>query len=193
MSREGRRAFLVDTAAELVDREGAGALTFEALAEAAGVTKTLPYAYFESRDEVLLILFERVIGALDAEIEGVLQREASFEDTVRASLGIWFDAVRDHGRLVGALLDARSVPGLAVAIRRRDRASHKRWHDLVVERFEVHDRDAHVLAAMLNSTATATVWLWTSRRGTREALVDAFVVMATGAATALQERPTTEP
>jgi AcrR family transcriptional regulator len=189
MSREGRRAFLLDTAAELVDREGAGALTFEALADAAGVTKTLPYAYFESRDEVLLVLFERVIGALDAEIEAVLQSEASFEDIVRSSLGIWFDAVRDHGRLVGALLDARSVAGLAAAIRRRDRASHKLWHDLVVERFELHDRDAHLLAAMLNSTATATVWLWTSRRGTREALIDGFVVMATGAAMALHDRP----
>ena len=187
MSRERRREFLVDTAAALVDRDGAGALSFEALADAAGVAKTLPYAYFDSRDEVLLTLFDRVIGELDAQVEGRLRSDAPFEDIVRASLGVWFDAARDHGRLVGALLDARSVPGLAAAIRRRDRASHKLWHDVVAERFGLDDRAAHVLAAMLNSTATATVGLWIARRGTREGLIDSFVVMANGAADALRD------
>lgn len=186
----GRRAFLLDTAAALVDRDGAGALTFEALADAAGVTKTLPYAYFESRDEVLLTLFDRVIGDLDAQVDAELQSAEPFEVIVRSSLSIWFDAARDHGRLVGALLDARAVPGLAAAIRRRDRASHKRWHDLVVERFALADRDAHVLAAMLNSTATAIVMLWLSRRGTREGLIESFVLMANGAAAALHDAPT---
>src|SRR5688572_18797094 len=87
MSRDRRHAFLLDTAAAIVDRDGVSALTFESLAEAAGVTKTLPYAYFESRDEVLLTLFDRVIGALDDEVEAVLQRDAPFDEIVRASLG----------------------------------------------------------------------------------------------------------
>ena len=72
MSREDRRSFLLETAAALVEQGGAGALTFEAVADAAGVTKSLPYAYFESKDEILLILFDRVIGGLDAEVEAVL-------------------------------------------------------------------------------------------------------------------------
>ncbi len=185
MSRERRRSFLLDTAAALVDSAGVGALTFEALAESAGVAKTLPYAYFESRDEVLLILFDRVIGAVDGSVEEVLQSDEPFDDIVRRSLGIWFDAARDHGRLLRALLDAHAVPGLGSAVRRRDQASHKLWRDVVAERFELGDRDAHVLAAMLNSTATATVGLWTSRRASREGLIESFVVMANGAATAL--------
>ena len=187
MRREDRRSSLLDVAAGIVDRSGAGALTFEALADAAGVAKTLPYAYFESRDEVLLTLFDRVIGDLDAQVRSVVEGEDSFEVVVRKSLGIWFDAARDHGRLVGALLDATSVPGLAEAIRRRDRASHKLWHDLVADRFRLADADAHVLAATLNRAATATVALWISRRAPRERLVDAFVVMAVGAATALRD------
>lgn len=186
MSRDRRHAFLLDTAARLVDREGVEGLTFERLAEAAGVTKTLPYAYFESRGEILVTLFDRVIGGIDGRIESLLQGDGSFDEIVRASLEVWFAAVRDHGRLVSALLDGASVPGLAEAVRRRDRASHKQWHDLVAERFDLGDRDAHVVAAMLNSSATATVRLWTSRRGTQQGLIDSFVVMAHGAATALQ-------
>ena len=181
MTREARRAALLDVAASLVESGGATALTFESLAEAAGVSTPLPYAYFASRDEVLVELFERVIGDLDERVEAVVGSGAPFDELVRAALEVWFDAVRDHGALVGALLDARSVPGLAASIRRRDRASQKLWHDLVVERFGLDDVDAHVVAAMLNATATATVQLWVARKGTRAALLDAFVRLAAAA------------
>lgn len=187
MRREDRRAFLLDTAAALIDQGGVGALSFESLAEAADVTKTLPYAYFESKDEILLTLFDHVIGRLDAEVEALLETDADFETLVAQSLDVWFDAAKDHGRLVGALLDGRSMPGLAAAIRRRDRASSKLWHDLVVERFGLRDNEAHVLAAMLNSTATATVELWTSKKGSRANLIGAFVTMASSAARGLQQ------
>lgn len=186
MTREDRRASLLDVAAELVDAGGVSALSFERVADAAGVAATLPYAYFETKDEILVTLFDRVIGQLDEQVEAVMSRGDPFDVTVRDSLAVWFDATRDHGRLVGALLDGRAVPGLEDAIRRRDRRSDKAWHDLVVEHFELSDGDAHLLAAMLTRTATATVQLWVSRRGTRAALIDSFVVMAAGAGAALQ-------
>ena len=185
MTREARRSFLVETAGQIIDERGAGALSFETLAEAAGVAKSLPYAYFESIDEVLITLFDRVIGELDSQVEAVVTSGADFDEIIARSLDVWFDAVRDHGRLVGGLLDARSVPGLASAVRRRDRSSQKLWHDLVVERFDLEDADAHLLAAMLNTTATATVELWVTKRVPRRLLVERFVTMAKGAAAAL--------
>ncbi len=187
MRREDRRAFLLDTAAALIDQGGLGALTFEALAEAAEVTKTLPYAYFESKDEILLTLFDRVIGGLDDAVESLLASDADFETIVEQSLDVWFAAAKDHGRLVGALLDGRSIPGLAAAVHRRDRASSKLWHDLVVERFGLRDSEAQVLAAMLNTTATATVELWINKKGSRANLIEAFVKMSSSAARGLQE------
>jgi AcrR family transcriptional regulator len=186
MSREDRRSFLLETAAALLEQGGTSAVTFEAVADAAGVTKTLPYAYFESKEEILLLLFDQVIGSLDAEVEAVLASGGDFADIVRRSLDVWFDAVKDHGRLVGALLDGRSVAGLDEAIRRRDRQSQKLWHDLVADRFGLTDREAHVLAAMLNTTATALVELWVRRKGSRTSLVDTFVAMAMGAVEGVQ-------
>jgi AcrR family transcriptional regulator len=186
MSREARRARFLDAASEVVETGGVAALSFESIASTAGVAKTLPYAYFDSVDEILLTLFDRVIGAVDARIESILAGDEPFGRVVAQALGTWFDAARDHGPLVRALLDGQAHPGLAEAIRRRDRASHKRWHDLVADRFALDDRDAHLLAAMLTSTATATVGLWASRRGSRTALVDGFVRMAEAAAIALQ-------
>ena len=189
MTREDRRRWLLDAATALVEQGGVGAVTFEAVADAAGVAKTLPYAYFDSKDEILLTLFDRVIGELDDQVEAVLAGGGEFADVVRRSLDVWFDAVRDHGRLVGALLDGRSVAGLDAAIRRRDRQSLKQWHDLVADRFHLDDPEAQVLAAMLTSTATAVVELWARRKGTRAGLVDAFVAMAEGAAAGLARPP----
>lgn len=186
MTREDRRESLLNVSATLVDREGAGALTFERLAEASEVAKTLPYAYFGSRDDILLTLFERVIGDLDDRVRDVLTGGAELDTVLARSLDVWFDAARRHGRLVGALLDARSVPGLADAIRRRDLASERLWHDAVAERLGLEDPAAHMLSALLNRTATATVELWLRRKGSRADLTDMFVTMASGAASALQ-------
>lgn len=186
MSREDRRASFLEVAASLIDGAGVGALSFESLADAAGVAKTLPYAYFDSKDEILLTLFDQVIGGIDRQVEAVLSGDGDFDVLVRRSLDVWFDATRDHGRLVAALLDGRSLPGLAAAVERRDRASHQRWHGVVVDRFAVADHDAHLLAGMLNATATATVGLWARRKGSRAALVGSFVTMAVAAADALE-------
>jgi AcrR family transcriptional regulator len=189
MSREARREAFLDVAAELVQAGGVAAVSFESVATAAGVAKTLPYAYFDGVEDILVTLFERVIGGVDAAVDAVLSTDSlAFGEIVASALGVWFDAVANHGRLVAALLDGRAHPGLAAAITRRDRASHKRWHDLMAERLGLDDPDAHLLAAMLTSTATATVGLWVGRRGSRAALVAGLVAMAEGAAAALVSR-----
>ena len=184
MSREQRHANLLETAAAIVAQEGAGSLSFESLASAAGVAKSLPYAYFASPEEVLLALFDDVIGAVDAEIAGVVRAGGAFDAVLRSALDVWLDAARDHGRLLGALLDGRGVPGLQAAIARRDRASLQLWRGVVVDRFEVDDVDALVLAAMLTSTATAVVELWVRKKAPRPALADSFVAAARAAAEA---------
>lgn len=106
--------------------------------------------------------------------------------TVRRSLDVWFVAAQDQGRLVGALLGGASIPGLRAAVARRDEASHERWHDVVTERFDLPDPAAHLFAAVLNRSATATIELCLSGRASREALVEAFVAMAQGAAAGLR-------
>ena len=187
MRREDRRAAFLGAAAAIVEEGGAGALTLDALAARAGVAASLPYAYFDSKEELLLLLFDQVIGGLDEQVDGVLADEAAgLDELVRRSLDVWFVAAHDHGRLVGALLDGASIPGLRAAVARRDEASHERWHRVVAERLDLPDPEAHLFAAMLNRSATATIELCLSRRGSREALTAAFVAMAQGAAAGLR-------
>ena len=188
MTRPKRREALLEAASSVVADGGVGACSFEAIADAAGVAKTLPYAYFESVDEVLLSLFDRVIGELDAEIEQVVGSGGTFEELLRRSLDVWFDAVRTRGPLIAALLDGRAHLGLADRVRQRDKRSNKLWHDVVAAHLGLGDPDAHILAVMLNTSATGVIELWAARRGRRPDLVDVYVAMVTGAATALQPR-----
>ena len=139
MTRTDRRDAFLDVAAALIDDGGLAALSFDSLAEAAGVAKSLPYAYFSSTDEILLTLFDRIIGGIDERVEAVLSSGADFETLLRQSLAVWFDAARDHRRLVGALLDGRAFPGLARAVEQRDRTSHQRWHTIVGHEFRLAD------------------------------------------------------
>jgi AcrR family transcriptional regulator len=119
MSREARREAFLDVAAELVQEGGVAAVSFESMATAAGVAKTLPYAYFEGVEDILVTLFERVVGGIDAAVDAVLSTDSlAFGAIVEQAICVWFDAVADHGRLVAALLDGRAHPGLAAGIRR---------------------------------------------------------------------------
>lgn len=182
MTRAARRDALLDAAAGLVADGGVASLRFDALAHAAGVAPSLPYAYFEDVDEILLTLFDRVIGELDDRVAELAAGDDDLPTLLADALAVWFDAVRDHGRLVGALLDGAATPALAAAVRRRDLASHKRWREVLLANTDADGADVEVLAAMVNVTATATVQLWVGRRGSRAALTEAFVRAVVAAA-----------
>ena len=50
LSKEARRSQLLDTAGELLLRDGVDALTMEGIGQGAGASKTLGYAYFDNVD-----------------------------------------------------------------------------------------------------------------------------------------------
>ena len=186
LPREERRRALLDAAGDLVAESGVAAFSFESLAARAGVAKTLPYAYFDSADDVLGALFDEVVGDLDQRIEAVVGAGGALGDLLRRSLDVWFDAARSQGRLIDALLDGRAAPALADRVHRRDRRSRRLWHDVLAQQDGLGDLHAHVLAVMLTDGATGVVKLWVSRKGSRSDLEDAFVTMALGAIDAVR-------
>jgi AcrR family transcriptional regulator len=106
LSREERRELLLDTAARLVLEQGIDAVTMEGVALAAGASKTLGYAYFANRSDLLTALLEREVADLDRRSATRLAAAESYEDVLRAAVGAWFDLVDERGPLLGALLQA---------------------------------------------------------------------------------------
>jgi AcrR family transcriptional regulator len=60
------RSALVSAAAALLERDGAEALSFRAVARAAGVSQAAPYNHFSGREELLATVAEQGFRALEA-------------------------------------------------------------------------------------------------------------------------------
>jgi AcrR family transcriptional regulator len=65
---ETRRAQLIDTALALLDSRGPGALGVDDVADAAGVSRSLVYAYFGDRDGLAAEAYVRILGQLDEHL-----------------------------------------------------------------------------------------------------------------------------
>jgi len=103
LSAADRREQLLDVAAELVRDSGFLALSMESVAQRAGVSKGLGYAYFENADALALALYDREVGALYREVEAAVSAASGFEARVRAGVHVYLDVVAERGALIGAL------------------------------------------------------------------------------------------
>ena len=177
MTREDRRASLLDAAADVLESRR-GPLTFEALAEVAGVSATLPYKYFESVDEVALELYHRIVGAVDDAIDHLIaDPDTDLDEKVRASLHLWCDVLREEGPLLLRLSDDVAHPGLGRAIEARRERAVDVWADAIEAHADVGPADARLLAASLTAGSTAILRRWIRDRLDRTATVERFVVM----------------
>ncbi|MDT0268009.1 TetR/AcrR family transcriptional regulator [Streptomyces sp. DSM 44915] len=84
MTRDERRAQLVDVALEIVRVEGASALSLVRLAERAGVSRPVVYEHFGTRERLLLTLFRAYDVGLGERIRAAL---AEAGDGVEAAAG----------------------------------------------------------------------------------------------------------
>lgn len=100
MTAEERREQLLDTAGQLLLKEGWDALTMEAIAQSAGASKTLGYAYFANLDDLIWSLYDRELGLLFGRVEAGLANADTFEDRIRAAVAAYFDTVAVHGAML---------------------------------------------------------------------------------------------
>ena len=178
MSRQDRRASLLDASADLLRAERS-ALTFEAIAERAGVSATLPYKYFDSVDEIASELYQRIVVAIDHQTDELLADPAtSFDDKVRAGMHLWCDVLRDEGVLLWRLSDDAAHPSLRQAIETRRERAVEVWAQAIESEFELATSDARLLAGSLTAGSTALLRRWIVDRLDRAAVVERFVVMA---------------
>lgn len=72
LSKDARRAQLLETAQRIVREEGVDRLTLGVLATAAGVSKPVVYDHFETRSALLIALYRAIDVAKQRELEKVL-------------------------------------------------------------------------------------------------------------------------
>ncbi|MCW3038271.1 MAG: hypothetical protein JWM31_176 [Solirubrobacterales bacterium] len=81
-SREERREQLLDAALEIVDTQGFGAFSIEAVAREADLAKTVVYASFDNPDELLRALVDRELERAVADLAAAIPRPP-YQDPAR--------------------------------------------------------------------------------------------------------------
>src|SRR6478736_5864214 len=111
--REATRQKLLDAAALVYAEVGVDAASVEAICERAGFTRGAFYSNFETKDELMLALTERVAGEkIDAVAERVAVLQAHGEDLepgalVRRLLDVAFD--QEQGILLTSEIRTRAM------------------------------------------------------------------------------------
>ena len=103
MTPDERRTHLLDSAADLLVQQGFDALTMEAVAQQAGVSKSLGWAYFTNLDDLVQALFARELSVLYDRIESAIEAADGFEEKVRAAVRGYFDVVDERGAVLSTV------------------------------------------------------------------------------------------
>lgn len=147
---EDRRAALVDHAAALLAEDGIDAVTMDAVAARAGVSRPLVYKHFANRDELLAAVLRREAHQLDAAISAAVARADGFEDKIRALIRAVLEAVTTHGPIFMPLARAGIRDAeLRHERRARDRRTVRFFARLAMEEFGLDEVDASAATAVL--------------------------------------------
>lgn len=175
MRAEDRREHFLQVTADLIAERGVEAVTMEAVAAAAGVSKGLGYAYYENRNDLLLAVVEREMSALDARVGAALASTEGFEASIRGAMRAWMDVVKERGALLQQLLQA-DLPAGPLEERRSDtfRRAQDFFGDMAAAEFGVPRRKARVVAAVMLAGLQGVVDRWMAG-DSRKLLEDTFV------------------
>jgi AcrR family transcriptional regulator len=160
LSPEKRTQHLLDAAAEVIAESGMDALSMEAVAERASVSRALSYFYFENRTELLRALYNREFGRLYDAMVPAFEAGGNLEERLRAGVKAYFDVVASRYDLFALLNSAMDAPQFHRDRRHRYRAWEQYVGFLVGDEFDLPPSKARILARIFIDVAARCTVLW---------------------------------
>jgi AcrR family transcriptional regulator len=192
LSRAERRDALLDATAELVSSVEIDAVTMEAVAERAGVSRPLVYKHFANRGEMLGALYQREAAHLHAEMSAQVTGADTLEDMFRALIRGALQARANRAPALN-VLRAAGVRNreLREEQRRRDRTTLRFFATRAVRDFQLDERQAKTGVAILLGAVEAVLAQWRVRPTREHAalLEDTYVALVVGGLDELARRP----
>lgn len=175
-----RTQSILDAAAQVIVSSGMDALTMEAVAERASVSRALNYFYFKNRAELLRALYNREFGRLYDAMVPAFEGTGNLEDRVRAGVKAYFDIVASRYELF-ALLNT-TVDGSQL---RRDRRKRFRsWEQyiglLVGDEFNLSPVKSRLLARIFLDVVARCTLQWKRDRLDRAEVEEMCVLSQLG-------------
>lgn len=190
---DGRRDALLDAAAHLLEDGGLGAVTMDAVATEAGVSRPLVYKHFANREALIADLWRRETAYMDGEVTTALRGVGDFEAVVRTSVETIIDVLQRRGRNFAPLIRGEVFEQ---SVRDEQRERHRRtraWYtDRVIAEFDLDKTDAEVAIAVYFAGLDSMLADWRSIEGRadRHHIVDVYVALVMGGLRSLQGRAT---
>ncbi len=191
---DGRRDELLDAAAHLLDVGGLGAVTMDAVATEAGVSRPLVYKHFANRGALVADLWRRETAYMEDEVAGALLAlgEGDFEAVVRTSVETIIEVLRRRGRAFAPLI-RREVfePSVRAEQRERHRRTRAWYTDRVIAEFGIDKADAEVAISVYFAGLDSVLAGWQSLddRPDRHRIVDVYVDLVMGGLRSIQGAP----
>jgi AcrR family transcriptional regulator len=129
LNPQARREQIITAAEHLFGHREPAEVTFEQIAEAAGVSRALVYNYFGDKGGLLAAVYLRSIGDLDLALARAFTRSGSGEERLRAIIGCYLDYADANAaacRLI-SWAEACEHPLVQQARRRRYQAVARSW------------------------------------------------------------------
>lgn len=173
----GREAQLIDLAADLIRRTGtADAVTMEAIAREAGISKPVVYKWFANRDALVLALYHRENDRLDARVRASFITAASFEQKAKALLDAYLDVVdNDEPSVIDVLARTVAAPAFHAQRVQRNFEVLATIAAMVFEHFDVDEPQSLTAAVMITKSLEGVIELWLATGAPRDALSADFV------------------
>lgn len=167
LSKDQRREQLLDVAAEFVLAHGLAPLTMERLAEAAGVSKALPYAHFHNAEHLLVTLYQRTSVALGASVWEALESAGPDDDLAR----VWIRAHFRCGATQGVVFEALIKPGSTVPAKaNRDGGGELFVGRLLHRYFDVDADHAQTISGVILGAFLGASHMWLRAEAPRQTI-----------------------
>jgi AcrR family transcriptional regulator len=183
LSRVDRRDALLAAAAAILTDESVEAVTMEAVAERAGVSRPLVYKHFANGGELLAAVYQREAAVLHDELAAAVRQATTVTDMFRALIRGALRAQADRGTALAAL---RAAGGWNNALRQeqrqRDQTTVRYFATHVSEELGVTEPEATLAVAILLGAIETVLAQW-RRRPTRKyasQLEDAYITLVAG-------------
>jgi len=183
LSRVDRREALLTTAAAILAADSVEAVTMEAVAERAGVSRPLVYKHFANRGELLAAVYQREAAVLHDELASAVRQATTVTDMFRALIRGALKAQADRGTALGAL---RAAGGWNHALgeeqRQRDQTTVRYFATRVRHELGVGEPEATLAVAILLGAIENVLAQWRRHPTSQHAtlLENAYVTLVIG-------------
>ena len=152
-----RRAQIVDAAAALFEGRDPFDVTFEEIAERAGVSRALVYNYFRDKGDLVAAVYLRSLGRLNDAIGAAAQSDVVLDERIPVVVRAYLEFAESDPEAFRNLVSSESARHPEV------RAARRRRHERLAAELG-GSTEAHVVASAVVGLLEAATVEWLDRR-----------------------------